>query len=299
MPGREALHRLAAAQHALFTSAQARQVGLTAKQVGSGCRSGRWLRVYRNVYRLPGAPVTDEQRLLAAVLACGPGAVASHRAAAWLWGLADGARLEVASPRNRAPAAHVVVHRRTSGLRAVVRRGIPCTDPLRTVLDLAATGDEALVAGALDRGIADALFTAAVVGRALERLAGKGVRGVRLLRAVLGRRLDADGERVSALESAMDRLVLGFGVPRPVRQHPVTGTPYRLDYAWPGPLVAVEVDGYGPHSSRQAFQDDRARQNVLVLAGWTVLRFTWADVRARPAVVAATLRRALGASRPA
>lgn len=299
MPGREALLRLAAAQHALFTSAQARKVGLTAKQVESGCRSGWWLRVYRSVYRLPGTPVTDEQRLLAAVLACGPGAVASHRAAAWLWDLADGARLEVASPRNRAPAAHVVVHRRTSGLRAVVRRGVPCTDPLRTVLDLAATGDEALVAATLDRGIADGLFTAAAVGRALERSAGKGVRGAGVLRRVLARRLEADGERPSALESAMDRLVVGFGLPRPERQHEVAGTPYRLDYAWTGSRVAVEVDGYGPHSSREAFQDDRARQNVLVLAGWTVLRFTWADVRSRPATVATVLRRALGASRPA
>jgi very-short-patch-repair endonuclease len=88
-------------------------------------------------------------------------------------------------------------------------------------------------------------------------------------------------------------------VPRPVRQHPVGGTPYRLDYAWPDRLLAVEVDGYGPHSSREAFQSDRARQNALVLAGWTVLRFTWADVRDRPAAVAAVLRRALGASRPA
>ena len=83
------------------------------------------------------------------------------------------------------------------------------------------------------------------------------------------------------------------------RQHPVGGTPYRLDYAWPDRLLAVEVDGYGPHSSREAFQSDRARQNALVLAGWTVLRFTWADVRDRPAAVAAVLRRALGASRPA
>lgn len=149
------------------------------------------------------------------------------------WDLADGVWLEVASPRNRAPSAHVVVHRRASGLRAVVRRGVPCTDPLRTVLDLAGTGDEALVVGALDRGIAAGLFTAAVVSAELERSA------------------------------------------------------------------AVEVDGYGPHSSREAFQSDRARRNALVLAGWTVLRFTWADVRDRPAAVAAVLRRALAASRPA
>jgi very-short-patch-repair endonuclease len=294
----EALAGVARRQYALFTVVQAMEVGLSRRQVEAGERLGRWERLYRGVYRMGGAPVGDEQRLLAAVLAVGLDAVASHRAAAWVWRLVDDLRIEVTAPRrSRVPG--VTTHVRPTGCRAVVRRGIPCTDPLRTVLDLAATGDEVLVAGALDRGIADGLFTAAAVRAALERTAGKGVRGAGVLRRVLARRLDADGERVSALESAMDRLVVRFGVPRPVRQHPVGGTPYRLDYAWPDRLLAVEVDGYGPHSSREAFQSDRARQNALVLAGWTVLRFTWADVRDRPAAVAAVLRRALGASRPA
>ena len=155
------------------------------------------------------------------------------------------------------------------------------------------------VDAALDRGIASGLFTADAVAAELGRRAGKGVRGAALLRSCLDRRLDADGGRTSALESAMDRLVVDFRLPRPERQHPVAGTLYRLDYAWPRDRLAVVVDGYGPHSSRKAFQSDRERQNLLVLAGWTVLRFTWADVGERPTVVAEAVRRALGASRPA
>lgn len=297
MPSKEPLLRLAAGQHALFTTAQAREAGVTARQLERGCGSGQWRRVYRGVYRVAGAPPTDEQRLLAAVLACGPGAVASHGGAAWLWGLCAGVRLEVTAPLRRSPAAHVTVHHRPGPIRAVVRRGVPCTDPLRTVLDLAGAGDEAQVEEATDRGVAGGLFTVSAVAAALGRDGGRGVRGAGVLRRVLDRRLDAGAGRTSALESAMDRLVVRRRLPAPVRQHRLGR--YRLDYAWPDARVAVEVDGYGPHSSREAFQDDRARQNVLVLAGWTVLRFTWADLRDRPDAVAAAVRRALGASRPA
>lgn len=66
------------------------------------------------------------------------------------------------------------------------------------------------------------------------------------------------------------------------RQHPLAGTRYRLDYAWPPARLAVEVDGYASHAGLEAFGYDRERQNALVLAGWTVLRFTWAHVRDRP-----------------
>jgi very-short-patch-repair endonuclease len=59
-------------------------------------------------------------------------------------------------------------------------------------------------------------------------------------------------------------------------------------------LLAIEVDGYGPHSSRRAFQSDRDRQNTLVGLGWTVLRFTWADVVKRPEHVARLVAAAIG-----
>jgi very-short-patch-repair endonuclease len=69
---------------------------------------------------------------------------------------------------------------------------------------------------------------------------------------------------------------------------------YEIDFAYPELLLAIEVDGYGPHSSRRAFQADRDRQNVLVGLGWTVLRFTWADVVKRPDHVARLVAEAIG-----
>lgn len=296
----EALNRLAARQHGLFTRRQATELGLSAKQIEGGARSGRWHRVHRGVYRMAGAPVTELQSVLGAVLAAGAGAMASHRSAAWLWGLTDDVRLEVTGRLQRFPGGGVTVHRvRGDRPRAVLRRGVPSTDPLRTVVDLAGTGDEALVHQALDRGIGNGLFSAAAVEAALGRQARQGLPGVTLLRASLDRRLDGEGERTSNLESAMDRLIVRHGLPVPERQHRLEGTRYRLDYAWPGARLAVEVDGYDSHSALEAFRHDRQRQNAVVLAGWTVLRFSWHDVRQRPVQVAAEVKRALAAFRPA
>jgi very-short-patch-repair endonuclease len=67
----------------------------------------------------------------------------------------------------------------------------------------------------------------------------------------------------------------------------------RLDAAYPERRIAIEVDGYEAHSSPEAFQRDRTRQNRLVALGWTVLRFTWADVVHRPSMVAQAIKEAI------
>ena len=70
-----------------------------------------------------------------------------------------------------------------------------------------------------------------------------------------------------------------------------------MDVLFEQERVVIEVDGYGTHSSREAFQRDRTRQNELVAAGYRVLRFTWDDLDRRPAAVIRQVRTAL-ASRP-
>jgi len=291
---RERLAAVAAGQYSLFTRVQALALGLTAKEIDYGARVGRWLRLYRGVYRMAGAPVTDIQQLLAAVYAAGQAAVASHGGSAWLWGLADDVRFEVSGPLQRSPGPGIVVHRRPVGdLRPTVRRRVPCTDPLRTVVDLAAVASRPSVERALDRGIARGLFSVEAVRAELVRRAERGRAGVTLLRACLAERLDEGGGRTSCLEGPMDRLIVRQRLPIPERQFWLPGRRYRLDYAWPAARLAVEVDGYESHSDLDAFRDDRERQNVLVLLGWTVLRFTWADVRNRPGRVADQIRSAL------
>ncbi len=59
----------------------------------------------------------------------------------------------------------------------------------------------------------------------------------------------------------------------------------RVDFAYPDQRLAIEVDGFAAHSTVDAFRRDRSRQNALVTAGWTVLRFTWTEVdRCSPGV---------------
>lgn len=290
---KEALTQVAGRQHGLFSRRQALDAGLTSRQVDYGARHRNWLRVHRGVYRMAGAPVTEAQRLLAAVLACGPRAAASHRGAGWAWGMTTDLVTEVTSPHRARPGAGIVVHQAEGDPRRVFRRGIPCTDPLRTVLDLAALGDRSLVERGIDRGIATGLFPVTSLEAELGRRAVSGRPGVRLLRSCLAERLDGAGGRTSCLESPMDRLIVRQRLPLPERQHWVADRRFRLDYAWPAARLAVEVDGYEDHSGLAVFRSDRERQNVLVLLGWTVLRFTWADVHHRPGRVAEQVRRAL------
>lgn len=68
---------------------------------------------------------------------------------------------------------------------------------------------------------------------------------------------------------------------------------YELDFGFPSKRVAIEADGWAWHSDAERFRHDRHRQNALVLAGWTVLRFTWHDLTSRPDHMIAQVRAAL------
>lgn len=297
----ESVGALAASQYALLTRAQALAAGLTQGQVRARLDSGRWARMHRNVYRICGAPVTELQLLLAAVLAAGAGAVASHRAAAWLWGLDDELSVEVTVPANRGPRlASVTVHRQALEPEAVSRRRrVPVTNPLRTLIDVAAIPDIQLLEQALDRGLAHRLFDLSAVEAELAREGRRGRPGTARLRQSLERRSGSCKRPPSMLESRMLRLLQAARIPRPEREYGVLGGRYRVDFAWSAERLAVEVDGYASHASWRAFQDDRTRQNDLVAAGWTVLRFTWHDLCEQPGAVGARVSQALAASRPA
>ena len=75
----------------------------------------------------------------------------------------------------------------------------------------------------------------------------------------------------------------------------VAGAEYRLDVAVAEHRLAIEADGWAWQSAVERFARDRRRQNALILAGWTVLRFTWHDPTSRPEEVIAQIRAALRA----
>lgn len=281
-------------QYGLITWSQLLDAGVPASSIGRLVERGALIRVFPGVYRVAGAPVTWWQRQLAAVLAAGPDAAASHRAGAYLWDVWDGEpEIEISVPRRqsiRLPG--VIVHRTRDPMRIHYRKGIPVTTPMRVVVDLGAVVSADVVETVLDRAEVARLLSVAAVEWELAAVARPGRRGSATLRTVLDRRALLETPPDGMLEPRFARLLKQAGLPPAAFQFPVGQ--YEIDFAYPELMLAIEVDGYGPHASRRAFQSDRDRQNVLVGRGWMVLRFTWADVVRRPHHVAGVIASAIG-----
>lgn len=281
-----AISALARAQYGLITLGQARSAGLSDAAVKRRLASGRWLRVHGAVYGVAGAPQTERQQLLAACLAAGGTVAVSHRSAAALLGLIDEAGLvEITVTRPHAPVpAGVVVHRIADLNRRWITAvdGIPCTVVERTLVDLGAVARLGTVARALDRAIGRRLTTVAVVRTALDAVARKGRAGIGAIRRLLDERTDAP-RPAGVLEARMAALLRAHGVPRAVPEYVVSARGKfigRVDFAYPELKLAIELDGFEPHTGLGVFRNDRARQNALVSGGWTVLRYVWQDVNA-------------------
>jgi very-short-patch-repair endonuclease len=263
--------------------------------------SGRLEAVHPGVARLPGAPVTRDQRILAAVLACGPGAAASHRSAAYLWGAGadDDDPVDVILPPSRKGPSlpGVVVHRPRDAARlsTVRRRQIPCVNVLRTVVDHAVVVDADRLAVSLDRLVVSRLLSVGTLRTALAQHRKRGRPGVRALDEVL--RMWSMGEKPpdSVLEPAMALLLVRHGLPLFAFHH-VAATAegrFELDFARVAERVDVEVDGWEAHGTPRAFQADRRRDALLTAEGWVVQRFTWFQVRRQPDWVAQRIRHCL------
>ena len=297
MDGYVEVARMAAVQHGLVERSQVLAGGVSASALQRMVAARRLDVVQTRVYRAVGAPPTWEQRLLAAVLCAGPGAVASHRSAARLWGLADHEEVEVTTPvrRGRRPTGAVVHFSADLAMSPPVRRrGVPTVDPMRALVDLGAVVPRAAVEDALDRALERRLVTVEGVERALEVLARRGRPGAGVLRAVLDERALGAARPDSLLEPRMARLLGSWSLPPAVFQHEVRDHRgrfvARVDFAYRELAVAIEVDGWASHSSPRALQSDLDRQNALVGLGWTVARYTWHDVVRRPAKVADGIR---------
>lgn len=280
-----------------------REAGWSPSQIDRAVNLGALHRLGRGVYRTAGAPVSRSAARHAAILLLGHDAVIAGRSAAELHGFADPrpGPIEVLVPHHlRAPehARELVRVRRTRSLPQAHRTdvdGLGVTTPPRTLLDLAArmSRDRVLesTAAALRSGVTTAAEIDALL-TARPRVAGRG----RLRQALAV--LEGDGAlaRSGVEVVALDALIAG-GLPRPVVAHRVHDAAGRLlaevDLAYPAHRLAIEIDGYRWHSSPAAKRADEARQNHLVMAGWTVLRFSAGDVRHRPHELVATVRATL------
>jgi very-short-patch-repair endonuclease len=247
--------------------------------------------------RLPGTARSREQAIMAAVLAAGPGAMASHRSAAHLWGIErpTGDPIDIIMPgRRRQPrVAGVVVHRPSDRGRLTPQRrdGIPCTNILRTLLDLGAV-DRSSVAAALRTSLSARLTPIEAVEVVLHEHARPGRAGVRALRSAV---IEASLDRKpvdSVLEPAMHRLAARHRLPS-LEFHPrLEG--WEVDFRIVGTAILLECDGWTSHGlDRKQFERDRVKDDDLRGAGWIVHRFTYRVVVERPGDTARRIRRAI------
>lgn len=294
MPTRQppelAIARIAARQHGVVTRVQLLDAGLGARSIARRTDAGRLHRLHRGVYGVGYAPTDAHARALAAVFACGPRAVLSHRWAAMLWELIAETprRVEVTSPGSRCPRG-ISAHRSRALTPPDVtkQRGIPVTAPARTLVDLADVLDDRGLARAVNEAQLRRLVRLDQLAAALERAPGR--RAITRLRPFLDR---ADAPTRSALEDAFLAFVDRHALPRPSVNRTVAG--FEVDMLWAEQRLVVELDGHASHERPATFEADRERDAELTAAGFRVLRVTWRRLREHPGREAARLATLLG-----
>jgi very-short-patch-repair endonuclease len=281
-PGPPWLHGVAARRELL-------EAGVGRRAVEHRLHSGRYLRLYEGVYAIGHADLTVLGRRRAIVLACGRGAVLSHRDAAGAWGLRPdgGTRWDVTVPSARRPDAPVRTHRhRLAPVEITDLDGIPTTTVARTLLDLAGIVASHHLRRAVERAEQLELFDLGAVHAVLDahpRRAGRR----HLLALVEDLKDHGVPPTRSDAEAAFLQLCLDHGLPRPQVNQYDNGR--ERDFRWPDHRLVVEVDGWAYHRTRRAFAGDRRRDREALVDGYRVARFPASEVLRTPAAVAAEL----------
>ena len=293
---------IAAGQHAAVSRRQLLDAGVTPDAIGHRQRHGLLLPMHTGVYRVGGSPATWHQRIMAATLACGPGAIASHRAAGFLHKMEGiSPRLEVTVNRERAPKhPGIVVHRLDllGPADIELREGIRRTRPPATLLGLAAVLPSPLLERALDDALVRGLVSCDQLQRRLDGAGRQGRRGVAALAELLAVRTGSSRWTQSEFERRLLVLLVGEGIAAPVPQFEIVlpdGRRVYLDFAWADIRLALEAQSYRYHAGRLAWSRDQRRTAILTAMGWRVLPVTWADLVDTPNELIATVRRACAA----
>ncbi|MEA3055620.1 MAG: hypothetical protein QOD30_1052 [Actinomycetota bacterium] len=304
MPISLVVDAIASTQHGALARRQLIERHVTPEEIRGAVNRRELIRVAPEVYVTSGSPRTWRQSLMVAVLDAGPGACVSHRAAAIVLGIAKlGMKelVEITSPRTRTQRLEgVIVHR---PLDLVWRRdvividGIPCTGPLRTLVDLGVSETWLEVWDAIERAIQADLVTHGGCEWMLVRLSRQGRHGVGPFRRALDERaLRMKAPHKGLLEPRFAGLARRFALPAYSYQHDAFGDgSVLIDFAFVSERVAVEVKGLKERMNPKKLTEDFEREHRLTADGWLVISFTWSQVVRRPKYVADTILEVLGA----
>jgi very-short-patch-repair endonuclease len=287
-----AIAELAAKQRGVITRAQLLELGLTRTTIDNWVKHSRLHPLYRGIFLLGHPRPIAGAPQLAAVLACGRGAVLSHLSAAGLWRLLPGREgdVDVTVPgRNPGRRRGIRVHRVNALDRRDVRKlgGIPITSPARTIFDVAAVVRRRELEQALAEAYARRLARRSDFVSLLARRSSRP--GTRALRALLD-----DGAPALTRSEAEDRLlalIRAGELPQP--ESNIRIGRHEVDFLWREQRLVVEVDGFAFHSSRSAFERDRRRDAELGTLGFRVMRVTWRQIVNEPEALVARLAAAL------
>ena len=287
-----ALARLVRDQHGHVTRSQALGAGVSRHAIDLRLLDNRLIQVHEGVYRHAAVPATWLGRTMAAVLAAGPGAVASHRTAARLHDYRDIPRWRPeVTVADTTPRCHSGIHvHRTNlldPLDVTTVQGVPSTTHARTLLDLGAVAPFGVVECAVQDAVIRDLITHAQLFAVLDRVGGRGRRGTGPLRAIVRHALPDE-----KLESELERLMLALFPPNHgfELQYELTcvdGRRVRLDTARPDLKLAVEANGRRWHSTAKDVRRDMERRRSIKASGWDLWEYGWSDVVETPGLVTA------------
>jgi hypothetical protein len=290
-----AIRALAERQHGVVAHRQLLEAGTGEGLIFRRQEAGLLIPVYRGVYALGHYRITREGRWVAAVLACGPGAVLSHFSAGHLWGICGSyGPIEVLRQSGGfKPEGHrgVRLHqtRRLHSYEVTVGRGIPVAVRERVLLDLAGRVDPKR----LERIFVQTYKSGHLSWPRLRRIITRrrGCKGVRRLRQVAAEVDPEVLETKSVPEVDFFALCRDANLPTPSVNVLVKG--HLVDFLWPAQKVIVETDSWSHHGDRPTFEKDRQRDVDLIAAGYDVHRATYKMLERNPDPILANVRRAL------
>jgi Protein of unknown function (DUF559) len=268
-------------QHGVVARRQLLEHGLTAKAIRHRLRIGRLYPLWTGVYAVGRPQVSRGGTWMAAVLACGPGALLSHRSAAALWGfgIEHPDYIEISLARHSTLCRPGIrVHDRAGLWNRDIgsRFGIPVTRPVRTFLDLATVTGPKTVERAINEADKLNVIDTDALRLALDEHPGQP--GIRMLRQVLDKhtfRLSDD-----ELERLFRPIAASAGLPVPLTKHMVNE--FEVDFYWPDLGLVVETDGWRYHRTPSTQTRDALRFQTHTAAGLTPLRFSHWQVKYEP-----------------
>lgn len=253
-------------------------LGFNAREIEHRVGRGRLHLVMRGVYAVGWPQLTSKRRWMAAVLACGEGAMLSHRSAAALWeiGKEKWHTIDLSVTRRAELKRRGLRVRGRPSLtaeRITTHDGIPVTAPVQTLIDLSTE----LAPRAVERAVNEAdkldLIDPEMLRARLDGYAGEP--GVKALRTLLDNRTFRLSD--SDLEILFRPIAMEAGLSFPLTKQMVNG--FEVDFFFPDMGLVVETDGLRYHRTPSTQARDARRDRAHVLAGMTALRFTHYEIK--------------------